>query len=87
MADAAIARGRALYPASPAFPRLESALKTQRAKYRERRKQMSRSMAGALFAVDGAVDAAPASSTFPWYYVVLGGVGVALAAVAVAAAL
>ena len=48
---------------------------------------MSRSMAGALFAVDGAVDEAPASSTFPWYYIVLGGVGVALAAVAVAAAL
>ena len=85
-ADAAITRGRSLYPASPAFPRLESALKTQRAKYRERRKQMSRSMAGALFAVDGAVDEAPASSTFPWYYVVLGGCVVAVV-VAVAAAL
>ena len=47
---------------------------------------MSRSMAGALFAVDGAVDEAPASSTFPWYYVVLGGCVVAVA-VAVAAAL
>ncbi len=85
-AGAAITKGRSLYPASPAFPRLEAALKTQRAKYRERRKQMSRSMAGALFAVDGAVDEAPASSTFPWYYVVLGGCVVAVA-VAVAAAL
>lgn len=84
-ADAAIAKGRSLYPASPAFPRLESALKTQRAKYKERRKQMSRSMAGALFAVDEAVDEAPASSTFPWYPV-LGGCVVAVA-VAVAAAL
>ena len=85
-AGAAITRGRSLYPASPAFPRLESALKTQRATYKARRKQMSRSMAGALFAVDGAVDEAPASSTFPWYYVVLGGCVVAVA-VAVAAAL
>jgi hypothetical protein len=42
-------------------------------------------MAGALFAVDGAVDEAPASSTFPWYPV-LGGCVVAVA-VAVAAAL
>ena len=84
-AEAAILRGRALYPASPAFPRLEAALKTQRAKYRERRKQMSRSMAGALFAVDGAVDEAPASSPFPWVLVV-GGCVVAVA-VAVAAAL
>ena len=64
-ADAAILRGRSLYPASPAFPRLESALKTQRAKYKERRKQMSRSMAGALFAVDGAVDEAPDAGPHP----------------------
>ena len=85
-AGAAITRGRSLYPTAPAFPRLEAALKTQRAKYRERRKQMGRSMAGALFAVEGAVDEAPASSTFPWYYVVLGGCVVAVA-VAVAAAL
>ena len=46
---------------------------------------MSRSMAGALFAVDGAVDEAPAAA-FPWYYAVLGGCVVAVA-VAVAAAL
>ena len=78
-------KGRSLYPASPAFPRLETALKTQRAKYKERRKQMGRSMAGALFAVDGAVDEAPAAA-FPWYYVVLCGCAVAVA-VAVAAAL
>ena len=79
-------KGRSLYPASPAFPRLETALKTQRAKYKERRKQMGRSMAGALFAVDGAVDEAPAAAAFPWYYVLLGGCVVAVA-VAVAAAL
>ena len=79
-------KGRSLYPASPAFPRLEMALKTQRAKYKERRKQMGRSVAGALFAVDGAVDEAPAVAAFPWYYVVLCGCAVAVA-VAVAAAL
>ena len=50
-------KGRSLYPASPAFPGWR--LKTQRAKYKERRKQIGRSMAGALFAVDGAVDEAP----------------------------
>ena len=84
-ADAAITKGRSLYPASPAFPRLETALKTQRAKYRERRKQMSRSMAGALFAVDDEAPVAPAAAAFPWVLVL--GVCVVAVAVAVAAAL
>ena len=47
---------------------------------------MSRSMAGALFAVDDEAPVAPAAAAFPWYYVLLGGCVVAVA-VAVAAAL
>ena len=83
-ARAAISKGLRLFPASPAFPRLEAALRTQRARYKARNKEMGARMAGALFEVAAAPAPAPAPARriCPWL-IVLGGCGVVVAVSAV----